>query len=218
MKSFLSRYKHAWILSYGFIYLPWFLYLEKTVTRNYHIIHTWLDDLIPFNEYFIIPYYLWFFYVGGTILYFFFKNPQEYYRMCAFLFTGMTLSLLICTFYHNGTDLRPVVDPQKNVFTWMVALLHKADTSTNIFPSVHVFNSIVVHIAVVKSSCFKDRPWVAGLSFVIAASICASTVVLKQHSVVDGFGAMVMAYALYPLVYGEGYASSLRKVTGKALS
>ena len=138
--------------------------------------------------------------------------------MCTFLFTGMTLSLLICTFYHNGTDLRPVVDPQKNVFTWMVALLHKADTSTNIFPSVHVFNSIVVHIAVVKSSCFKDRPWVAGLSFVIAASICVSTVVLKQHSVVDGFGAMVMAYALYPLVYGEGYASSLRKVTGKALS
>ncbi|MCI9148562.1 MAG: phosphatase PAP2 family protein [Hungatella sp.] len=218
MKSFLARYRHAWILCYGFIYLPWFLYLEKTVTRNYHIIHTRIDDLIPFSEYFIIPYYLWFFYVGGAILYFFFKNPQEYYRMCTFLFTGMTLSLFICTIYHNGTDLRPVVDPDKNIFTWMVALLHKADTSTNIFPSVHVFNSIGVHIAVAKSSCFRNRPWVVRLSLLIAVSICISTVVLKQHSVIDGLGAMVMSYALYPLVYGEGYASSRRKVAGKALS
>ena len=100
----------------------------------------------------------------------------------------------------------------------MVALLHKADTSTNIFPSVHVFNSIGVHIAIAKSSCFKDRLWVVRLSFILAVSICVSTVVLKQHSVVDGFGAMVMSYALYPLVYGEGYASSRRKVTRKALS
>ena len=130
----------------------------------------------------------------------------------------MTLFLIISTIYPNGHLLRPTEFERQNIFTVCVQFLYQADTSTNIFPSVHVFNSIVVHIAVVKSSCFKDRPWVAGLSFVIAASICVSTVVLKQHSVVDGFGAMVMAYALYPLVYGEGYASSLRKVTGKALS
>lgn len=217
MKSFLSRYKHAWAFGYGFIYLPWFLYLERTVTRNYHVIHTWLDDLIPFNEYFIIPYCLWFFYVGGAILYFFFKSPQEYYRMCAFLFTGMTLSLVICTIYPNGTDLRPVVDPEKNVFSWLVSILHRADTSTNIFPSVHVFNSIGVHIAVVKSRCFKNRPLAVRLSFVLAASICVSTVVLKQHSVIDGFGAVVMCYGLYPLIYGESYASSQRKIARKAL-
>ena len=32
--TFLSKYKHAWLLCYGFIYLPWFCYLEKTVTRH----------------------------------------------------------------------------------------------------------------------------------------------------------------------------------------
>ncbi len=217
MKSFLTRYKHAWILCYGFVYLPWFLYLERTVTRNYHIIHTWIDDLIPFNEYFIIPYLLWFFYVAGAIAYFFFKNKQDYYKMCALLFTGMTISLIICTIYHNGTDLRPMVDPDKNVFTWLVSRLHAADTSTNIFPSVHVFNSIVVHIAIARSSCFKNRPWIVRLSFLLAASICLSTVFLKQHSVVDGFGSVIMCYALYPLFYGEGYAANKRKLPRKAL-
>lgn len=217
MKSFVARYKHAWLLSYAFIYLPWFMYLENTVTTNYHIIHTWADDLIPFNEYFIIPYYLWFFYVGGFILYFFFKNRQDYYRMCAYLFTGMTISLIICTFYKNGTDLRPVVDPEKNVFAYMVSLLHKADTPTNIFPSVHVFNSIVVHIAVMKSTCFKARPWIRCLSLILCVSICLSTVVLKQHSVVDGLGSIVMSYALYPLIYGENYGFSRRKIARKAL-
>ena len=70
----LKRYSHIWILSYAFIYLPWFSYLEKTVTRDYYVIHTALDDLIPFSEYFIVPYLLWFVYVAGTILFFFFKK------------------------------------------------------------------------------------------------------------------------------------------------
>lgn len=147
----LKRYSHIWILSYAFIYLPWFSYLEKTVTRDYYVIHTALDDLIPFSEYFIVPYLLWFVYVAGTILFFFFKNKQTYYRLCIYLFTGMTLSLVICTIFPNGTDLRTVVDPGKNVFSWMISVLHKADTNTNIFPSIHVFNSLVVHITICKS-------------------------------------------------------------------
>ena len=53
IREFLHKYRHAWLLSYAFIYLPWFMYLERTVTRDYHIMHASLDDLIPFNEYFI---------------------------------------------------------------------------------------------------------------------------------------------------------------------
>ena len=99
MKQWLERYKHAWILLYAFLYIPWFSYLERTVTRDYYVIHTRLDDFIPFHEFFIIPYLAWFFYVSGVILYFFFKNKQDYYRLCIYLFTGMTLSLIVCTVF-----------------------------------------------------------------------------------------------------------------------
>ena len=76
MKNLLHKYRHAWILCYAFIYIPWFVYLEKTVTSNYHIMHVRLDDFIPFNEYFIIPYMLWFAYVAGAVLYLFYRRER----------------------------------------------------------------------------------------------------------------------------------------------
>ena len=171
--------------------------------------------MIPFSEYFIIPYLLWFAYVAGTILFFFFTNKQDYYRLCAYLFTGMTISLLICTIFPNGTDLRTLVDPDKNFCSKLVFYLHAADTSTNIFPSIHVFNSIGVHIAVMHSESLRKKRWVCNASFILMIAICMATVVLKQHSVVDVAGSLVMAYLLYPFVYSPAYQR--QKVARKAL-
>ena len=145
MKNLLHRYRHVWILTYAFIYIPWFIYLEKTVTNNYHIMHVAIDDLIPFNEYFIIPYLLWFVYIAGAVLYFFFTNVKDYYRLCTMLFTGMTISLVVCTVFPNGTDFRPVIDSGKNIWSAIVGILYSTDTCTNVFPSIHVYNSICAH-------------------------------------------------------------------------
>ena len=65
------------------IYLSSVVYAsgKKTVTSNYHIMHSSLDDMIPFNEYFVIPYLLWFAYVTAAIAYLFFKNKEERFFM-----------------------------------------------------------------------------------------------------------------------------------------
>ena len=201
MKNLIKRYGHAWIFSYFLLYLPWFVHLEKTVTRHYNIMHSELDDMIPFNEYFIIPYLLWFIYVAAAVLYFFFANKEEFYRLCTFLFTGMTLFLLICTIYPNGTDLRSAVDPQKNLCSWLVAWIRQTDTCTNVFPSIHVYNSICAHTAIRKNETLRKNPWIRYGSLLLAVSICLSTVFLKQHSVIDVAGAALMAIAIYPLAY-----------------
>lgn len=201
MKNFIKKYGHAWILSYAFIYLPWFAYLERTITTKYNVIHVALDDYIPFNEYFVIPYFMWFAYVATAILYFFFTNKQDYYRLCAFLFIGMTISLIICSIYPNGTDFRPLLDPDKNIFTAMVAHLYTIDTCTNVFPSIHVFNSIGVHISILHSEALSKYRWLRIGSFILMFSICLSTVFLKQHSIMDVIGACLMARVLYQLVY-----------------
>lgn len=208
MRNLLKKYGHVWAMGYALIYLPWFYHLEQTVVRDYHVMHVSLDDEIPFNEYFIIPYLLWFAYVTAAILYFFFTSKQEYYRVCTFLFTGMTICLLICTFFPNGTDLRPVVDPQKNFCSWLVSLIHKADTSTNVFPSIHVFNSIGVHCAIKRSPALQEKKWVQVSSAILMFFICLSTMFLKQHSAVDVVGAMILAYVMYPFVYGAENAAS----------
>lgn len=218
MKHLFYKYRHIWVLSYAFIYLPWFIYLEKTVTKNYHVMYTRLDDFIPFNEYFIVPYLLWFIYVSVAIIYFFFHSKEDYYRLCTFLFTGMTISLLICTLFPNGTNFRPVIIPDKNVFSKIVSVLYSADTCTNVFPSIHVFNSIGVHIAIMRSQLFKGRRIIRTASFVLMVSICLATVFLKQHSVLDGFGSFLMAYGIYYLVYGNALADAEKEIAENALS
>ena len=98
VKNLLKKYGHIWVCGYILLYLPYFFWLESVITDNYKIMHVALDDMIPFSEYFIIPYIIWF-YVSGAVLYFFFTDKQDYYRLCAFLFIGMTISMMICTFY-----------------------------------------------------------------------------------------------------------------------
>lgn len=215
MKGLIRRYGHAWVFLYAFIYLPWFFYLEKTVTTNYHIIHVAMDDYIPFNEYFIIAYLFWFLYVTGAVLYFFFTDKKDFYRLCAFLFTGMTISLLICTLHPNGTDFRPDVDPSKNVFCALVAALYRADTCTNVLPSIHVYNSIGAHIAIMNSERLQKKRGIRTASFLAMVLICLSTVFLKQHSVIDGLAAITMAYCLYDVIYGNSYQSGRRRAAEK---
>lgn len=202
MKEFIRKYRHAWILSYGLIYMTWFMYLERTVRTQYHVMHVALDDYIPFNEYFIIPYLLWFAYVGVTIAYFFFTSKEEYYQLCIYLFGGMTISLIVCTLFRNGTDFRPIIDPDKNIFCRMVFALYKTDTCTNVFPSVHVYNSICTHVAISRNAVLRQHHGLQIGSFLLMVSICLATVFLKQHSVVDGAGSAIMAYALYYTIYG----------------
>ena len=110
VNAFIERNKHALLLLYFMIYLPWFGHLERTVTTHFHVIHVALDDYIPFCEYFIIPYFLWFGYVAWGLGYFYFKNKDEYFRLCTMLFTGMTIFLVISTIYPNGHYLRPIDD------------------------------------------------------------------------------------------------------------
>ena len=216
MKTLLKKYGHIWVAGYIFIYLPWFIFLEKTVI-HYTIIHVTLDDYIPFCEYFIIPYLLWFVYIAVFFLYFFFTDKQSYYKLCIFLFTGMTVSMLICTFFPNGTDLRVAVDGSKNICSRLVAMIHAADTPTNIFPSVHAYNSLGIHFSIINSQALREKVWLRRCSFLLMIAICLSTVVLKQHSVIDVAGAVILAYVMYPFVYGIDYAANRKRVQEEAL-
>ena len=98
--------------------MTWFIWLEKNTTGHCRIIHMAADDYIPFCEVFVIPYLLWFVYVSAVVIYFFFKNKEDYYRTCIFLFTGMTIFLIISTLWPNGQHLRPTVMPRDNIFTY----------------------------------------------------------------------------------------------------
>ncbi len=212
LKEFLYRYRHGWILSYFLIYLAWFAYLERTVTRRFHVIHMPIDDYIPFIEVFIVPYLLWFGYIALAVIFFFFHNVQDYYKLCIFLFVGMTIFLVVSTVYPHGHYLRPRVFERDNIFVTLVKGLYMVDTPTNLFPSIHVYNSIGVHLSIMHSSQLKDKKWVRRGSFILMVSIIASTMFLKQHSVFDVITGCIAATVMYTLVYGGELLAGKKRV------
>ncbi|MCI5918128.1 MAG: phosphatase PAP2 family protein [Roseburia sp.] len=207
VNEFIAKYKHGLLLLYFLIYLPWFGYLEENVTIHFHVIHVALDDKIPFCEYFIIPYMLWFAYVAWGVAYFFFKNKSEYYKLCAFLFTGMTIFLVISTVYPNGHYLRPTTFERDNIFVQAVQWLYSTDTPTNLFPSIHVYNSLGINMAVWHSENFKKNKPVRYGSAILCISIILSTMFLKQHSVFDVVTGIVLAAFMFSLVYARSWAN-----------
>lgn len=213
IKHFYEKYKHGIpLILYGILYLTWFCYLERNVTKHYRVIHMWIDDHIPFCEVFVIPYFLWFLYVSGVVILLFFKSKQDYKKSCIFLFTGMTIFLIISTLWPNGHHLRPYILPRDNIFTQMVTYLWRTDTPTNLWPSIHVYNSIGAHVALCRCSLVSQRRWLRNCSLVLCVSIILSTMFIKQHSMFDVLTALGMAAAMYVLVYRWDLLINLRTV------
>ncbi|MGN0391089.1 MAG: phosphatase PAP2 family protein [Wujia sp.] len=201
LSSWLKNHNHIWTLLYGLIYLPWFLWLEQHVTSDFTLISMPLDYKIPFCEYFIIPYYLWFLFVPAVMAYEFFYSKREYYQCCALLFTGMTVFLIICTVWPNGLNLRQDISYRDNFCAQLVQGLYKTDTSTNVFPSMHVFNTLGCLIALYTSKGMKGRYGIKTAATILGILIILATVFLKQHSVWDVIGAFALALILYLIVY-----------------
>lgn len=202
--NFIRKYKHGFIIvAYSIFYMAGFFFLENQVQHNYHIVHIFLDDYIPFCEYFIVPYLLWFPFLIGTMVYFIFfnKDKQEYYQYVKNLCMGMTIFLAVSYLYPNGHQLRPEVFARDNVFVDLVKILYAADTPTNILPSIHVFNSLAAYMAISNCQSLKKYRWAKPGSLILVAAIILSTMFLKQHSVVDVVLGASMAGVGYLLFY-----------------
>lgn len=202
LSYFLQKYKHGLLpILYFPVYMMIFTYLERRNPESYYMIHMKIDDYIPFCEYFIVPYYLWFFYIAVTVVAFVFIDKQDFYKLCITLGTGMTLFLIISYMIPNAHELRPAVFERDNIFVSLVKLLHKADTPTNLFPSIHCYNSLMAHIAIANSRKLKKYTKVKNVSLLLCISIILSTVFLKQHSVFDVITALALGAVMYLVVY-----------------
>lgn len=205
-KELLKKYSHGILLLYFALYLPYFFFLNDfTPTRdNITMMYCNLDDLIPFCEFFTIPYFLWFGYVAIVYAFLLLADREEFVRLCIFLYVGMTTCLIIYTVFPNGQALRIDYDTlgRSNFLIDAIKGLQASDSYYDVFPSIHCLNSYAVHIALAKSKKLgKFKPYVVTVSFVLMVLITLSTVFLKQHSVLDIFGAITLAIPLYLLAY-----------------
>lgn len=208
IKAFSNKYSHAWTLLYFFVYMTWFIWLEKTVTPDsaYANIHVRLDDVIPFCEWFVVPYLLWFVYIAAVMAFTLFTSRSEFYKASAYLFGGMSICLLICTLWPNGQNLRVEEFTNDNIFTSLLAIVYKTDTNTNVFPSIHVYNSIGAVIILCKSHKLEKARIIKISAMILSTLIILSTIFLKQHSVIDVLGGIALGAIMYIPVYSIDWA------------
>lgn len=196
--DFFSTRHYLFLLLIYPIFSIWYFVLQQ-FPLSYHLVECPLDRMLPFIEWFIIPYVVWYVYIAGALTVFAFRSRAEFLHLVMFLYIGMGLSLLIQTIYPTAIAFRPESFNRDNVFIRLVELIYANDTPTNVFPSIHCYNAIVTHITI--SKFVKDRKGIKAASLLLAVLICLSTVFIKQHSVLDAAGAMILVAVIYPLVY-----------------
>ena len=107
----------------------------------------------------------------------------------------------------TGLALRPYRVYGSDIFARLVRMLYAVDSSKNVCPSIHVFNSVTLMIGYRRSHCFDEprRRWMRPAANVLGVAIILSTMLLKQHSCIDVALGAALAFAL------DAAASSLER-------
>ncbi|MBR5379162.1 MAG: phosphatase PAP2 family protein [Clostridia bacterium] len=169
------------------------------------------DSYIPFCEVFVVPYLSWFFLLFGVgvNLWYCHEGPFKRYMIlfCVSFFSCAVFWMIV----PNIQDLRPETFPRENVFTYAVRFIYGFDTPTNVFPSEHVVGTMAALFALVDSGWMKRHPLGALLFWLWGALIIASTLLIKQHALLDVPSGIAVALFYGVIVYRRRLFSSKSK-------
>ena len=191
--------RECWYLLYLPIYLLMFVAVEHLVVDNYWVSWCTLDARIPFVRQFVLIYVLWYPLMLGTTLYLLLKDRRAFLRYARSVVLGLTACMLTFVLLPSGQELRPAEVPGSDLTARLLRAIYAADTNTNVFPSMHVVGTLAAVIGI-----FDSRSAPRGVQWGVAALgvlINASTVLIKQHSVLDILGGVVLYWLVYLAVY-----------------
>jgi len=153
------------------------------------------DDMIPFLPIFVIPYLIWYPFVFGMLIVFFFKDRIVFYRSLTIICIGLVISYLVFYLYQT-TIIRPM-PTQDGILYWLVNVVYSTDAPYNCFPSIHVLTSHVVLKAAFQCQWSKFVKSAVGLT---SWAIIVSTLFVKQHVLFDIAGGIILSEVLFLVV------------------
>lgn len=186
----------AVMLIYFVLYDVYFSVLEAW-NRPTHLVHCTLDDYMPFCSWAVLPYLSWFVWVPAILFLFLWRSREEFWRLFNGLMGGTTFSLLLYTVYPTVVNLRrPLYGT--DFCTRLIHLIRLADTPTNVCPSLHVFISALLLLHILNAQWTSSGTFRV-INTWIAVLICASTVLIDQHSLIDVAFGVLLALWTYAL-------------------
>ena len=153
----------------------------------HHNIETGVDRSIPFVPEFLVIYFGC--YVFWAVNYILIARQDR--RSVYQFFTGDFISRCVCLVSFLAfptTNTRPVITGGG---LWNQAALCSIDAADNLFPSIHCLVSWFCYLGIRGR---KEIPrWYQSVSMVIAILVFASTLLTKQHVIVDVAGGILLA-------------------------
>ena len=202
-KNFDNKYRRILLLLFWPVYGFFFLFVERIYDVEYYFpMQCALDNRIPFSEYFFIPYIFWFAYVFIMLAYTFFFDADAFSRLMKFIMICNTAAIVIYLIFPTCQELRPAVFPRDNVLTTLVRAFYEFDTNTNVFPSVHVLNTVAVMATSWHMKKLRTVGWQLAIN-ITGVLIILSTLFMRQHSVLDVIGALVLCVPAYMISFAH---------------
>ena len=194
------RFSHLKLLGGWIVYfLMYFLTEHFIPVERCHVVHCALDDIIPFNEYFLIIYCYWYALIVLSLLYFLLYDIQSFRNLQIYIMIVQAVAVIIYIVWPSIQLLRPTSFERDNFLTRMMAFVYAFDTPTEVCPSLHVAYSL----GIASSWCHrKESPWhLKAFMILSAVMISLSTAFVKQHSVVDILAALPLGILAEYLVF-----------------
>lgn len=172
-------------------------------------IHCWLDDIIPFNEYFLLFYAGWYVLIVASMGYFLLYDIPSFRSMQTFIFITQMVAMAIYILFPSRQDLRPTEFEHHNALTWLMGVIYAADTNTGVCPSLHVAYSLGIASTWLKK---KDAHKAFKVFIVVLCFfICISVAFVKQHSVLDIVAALPLGLLAEAIVFRDYWRERLLK-------
>ena len=196
------EFSHLKLLGGWIVYFLFYFLTENFIPyESCHLIHSRLDDLIPFNEFFFIPYCFWYLLIVISLGYFALYDIENFRNLQKYIIVTQVVAMTVYILYPSIQDLRPTEFARDNFFTLLTAFIYRFDTPTGVCPSLHVAYSLGIGSCWLKEKQ-AGKLWKAFVVFsVILISI--STMVVKQHSAIDVLCALPVGLLAEALVFGK---------------
>ena len=196
-----DQFRHLKLLLFWPAFGLLFFFMERLrPVAHYHVVHCFLDDMIPFCECFLIPYLLWFVALVGMILYTLLFDVKAFRKFMWFVIITYSVTIVIYFLFPTCHNLRPEEFARDNVFTRFMGWFYTFDTNTNVCPSIHVIGAMAALFTAWDAKGLSKTAWRVAFT-VLTVLICLSTVFLKQHSAVDVVAALPLCIIAYRLVF-----------------
>ncbi len=203
------EFSHLFLLLFWPIYGIFFWLVEAGFSghgfyESYTPIYCAWDDIIPFAEIFVIPYYLWFAFIVGMLLYSLLFDVKAFRKMMWFIIITYSVTIIIYMIFPNCQELRPNLEElgRDNIFIDIARGLYNFDSNTNVCPSIHVLGALAVFLPSWNAKHMKS--WQCRtIMLILTVLISLSTVFLKQHSIIDVIAALVLSAIVYPIVFSK---------------